>query len=265
MPMTEPIYNTGAVGYDEFFGQVTRLYIPALLQAVRLRGGQSVLDVATGTGIAAEAAQAAVGPTGQVTGGDVSPNMLDIARARLADLPVRFQHFDAHDLPFAGGSFDAVICQLGLMFFDDPVRALSEFRRVLRPGGRVAVSVNSTPERSLFLRVGAVIAKYVPAKAEMFTRPFSIHDASRLHAMFDEAGFQEISVRTETREIGFASFDDYFSGIERGATISGQEYVLLPEELRHHVRQDVRRGLGLSSEDQAFTIEMELLIGSGCP
>ena len=83
--MTQPVYNTGAVGYDEFFGQVTRLYIPALLEAGRLRDGQTVLDVATGTGIAAEAALAVVGPSGSVIGGDVSLNMLDVARKRLAN------------------------------------------------------------------------------------------------------------------------------------------------------------------------------------
>jgi SAM-dependent methyltransferase len=196
--MSESIYNIGAIGYDEFFGQVTRL-----------------------------------------------------------------EHFDAHDLPFADGSFDAVICQLGLMFFDDPVRALREFRRVLRSGGRAAVSVNSTPERSLFLRVGAVIARHVPAKAEIFTRPFSIRDAGRLHGLFDNAGFQEIRVSKETRGISFASFDDYFGAIEKGATISGQEYVLLSEQLSHRVREDVRRGLPVPNDDGAFTIEMDLLIGSG--
>ena len=95
--MTQPVYNTGAVGYDEFFGQVTRLYIPALLEAGRLREGQTVLDVATGTGIAAEAALAVVGPSGSVIGGDVSLNMLDVARKRLANLPVRLEQFDAHD------------------------------------------------------------------------------------------------------------------------------------------------------------------------
>jgi ubiquinone/menaquinone biosynthesis C-methylase UbiE len=261
--MTEPVYNTGAIGYDEFFGQVTRLYIPALLDAARVRAGQSVLDVATGTGAAAEAALAVVGSSGSVIGGDVSPNMLEIARTRLANLPVRLEQFDAHGLPFADGTFDAVICQLGLMFFDDPARALREFHRVLRPGGRAAASINSTPERSLFLRVGAAIARHVTEKAEIFARPFSLRDADRLHLLFDSAGFREIQVADEIRKIGFASFDDYFSGIEQGATISGQEYVRLLEETRRLVREDVRHGLPAPDANGAFTIEMQLLIGSG--
>jgi ubiquinone/menaquinone biosynthesis C-methylase UbiE len=76
--MTGAIYNTGAIGYDEFFGQVTRLFILALMETAQLREGQAVLDVATGTGVAAEGA-VAVGPSGSVIGGDVSPNMLDVA------------------------------------------------------------------------------------------------------------------------------------------------------------------------------------------
>jgi SAM-dependent methyltransferase len=69
--------------------------------------------VATGTGIAAQAVLAFVGRSGSVIGGDVSPNMLDVARNRLANLPVPLEHFDARNLPFADGSFDAVICSLG--------------------------------------------------------------------------------------------------------------------------------------------------------
>ena len=260
--MSEPLYNTGAVGYDAFFGQVTRSFLPALLQAARLQTGQRILDVATGIGAAAGAAAAIVGPSGSVVAGDVSPHMLAIAGQNLQGLPVTLQPFDAHALPFPDGSFDAVLCQLGLMFFDDPARALREFLRVLRPGGFAAVSVNSTPERSLFLRVGVAIADRVPARSEMFRRPFSIRDAGRLRTLFDSADFQTTSILSEARKIRFASFDDYFSGIEKGATVSGQEYLLLPEDVRRDVREAVRRGLPQSGSGP-FEIEMEVLIGSG--
>jgi ubiquinone/menaquinone biosynthesis C-methylase UbiE len=158
-------------------GRVTCSYLPALLQAAHIHAGQSVLDIATGTGAAAEATAAIVGPSGSVVAGDVSPYMLSIARQKLQDLPVTLHLLDAHDLPFPDGCFDAVLCQLGLMFFADPERALKEFLRVLRPDGYAAASVNSTSERSLYLRVGVAIADHVQAKSEMFRRPFSIRDA----------------------------------------------------------------------------------------
>lgn len=261
--MSEPFYRTAAVGYDAFFGQITRSSLPALLKAGHIRSGHRVLDVATGTGAAAEAAAAIVGPSGSVVGGDVSPDMLAIAQQNLRGLPITLQPFDAHDLPFPDDSFDTVLCQLGLMFFADPARALKEFLRVLRPGGYAAVSVNSTPEHSLFLRVGVVIADHVPAKAEMFWRPFSIRSPERLRMLFDSAGFRASLVQNDIRKVQFASFDDYFSGIAQGATLSGQEYVLLPEDIRDAVREAVRRGLPQSSGGGPFEIETGILIGSG--
>src|SRR5262249_6345385 len=68
---------------------------------------------------------------------------------------------------------DAVVCNLGLMFFPEPARGLSEFRRVLRPSGRAAVSVNTVPERSYNHQINVILTRYVPGLAEAVTRTFS--------------------------------------------------------------------------------------------
>ncbi|ESX77871.1 MULTISPECIES: hypothetical protein [unclassified Mesorhizobium] len=149
------------------------------------------------------------------------------------------------------------------MFFSDQLGALSEFRRVLRPNGWTAVSVTTTPERSLFARIGAVIARYAPEKAEKLNRFFSIPDATCLHSLLHRAGFRKIDVQLETWPIKFSSFDDYFSGIAKGATLSGQEYVQLPPDMKHIVREEVWRGLASPSPGEPLTIEMDVLIGSG--
>jgi ubiquinone/menaquinone biosynthesis C-methylase UbiE len=260
--MVEPIYAGGSKGYDELMARATQLFIPALLRAAHIDLGQLVLDVATGTGAAARAVVDVVGPSGSVVAGDISPPMLEAARRNL--LPVRLETFDGQALPYGDNRFDAVICQLGLMLFDDPARGLSEFHRVLRKGGWTAVSVTTTAERSLFARIGAVITRHAPERAEKLNRFFSIPTAERLRSLMGGAGFRKVETQTISRGIEFASFDAYFSGIEKGATLSGQEFVQLPPNLQRRVRDEVWNGLGAPEDGQPFVIEMEVLIGCGC-
>ncbi|WP_348643352.1 class I SAM-dependent methyltransferase [Rhizobium laguerreae] len=262
-PMAEPIYAGASEGYDELFARATQLFIPSLLRAAHIESGQTVLDVATGTGAAARAAMDVVGSSGSVIAGDASPTMLEAARRNLKELPVRLEILDGQELPYPDNRFDAVICQLGLMFFNDPARGLSEFYRVLRNGRWAAVSVTTTAERSLFARIGAVIARHAPEKAEKLNRFFSIPTTERLRSLMGGAGFREVEIQTESREIEFASFDGYFSGIEKGATLSGQEFVQLSPSVQRRVRDEVRDSLGVPDDGRRLVIEMEVLIGSG--
>ncbi|MFZ1207260.1 MAG: methyltransferase domain-containing protein, partial [Pseudolabrys sp.] len=138
--------NEAAAGYDRAFARVTTHFVPFLLRAAHVAPGMRVLDVATGTGLAAEAALQVVGATGHVTAADLSSAMVAKARQRLGNAAnVSLAVEDGQALSFSNESFDAVMCSLGLMFFPDPARGLAEFHRVLRPGGRAAVSVNTVP------------------------------------------------------------------------------------------------------------------------
>src|ERR1700741_3443175 len=133
--MEELVFERQAAAeYDRAFGHVTRYFMPFVLRAARIARGMRVLDIAAGTGLSAEAALAAVGPTGHVTAADVSPAMVEKARERFGKAPnASVSVEDGQALSFSDGSFDAALCNLGLMFFPDPVRGLSEFRRALRP------------------------------------------------------------------------------------------------------------------------------------
>lgn len=261
--MTETLYVGGATGYDEMFARVTQAFIPALLAAARTTPGQRILDVATGTGAAARAARDSVGPEGEVLAGDISVTMLDVARRNAENSGIRFDQFDGHKLPYPEAYFDRVICQLGLAFFDDPGGGLAEFRRVLKPGGRAAVIVNSTPERSLFTRIGTVIGQHVPERAEQLNRYASIRTSGRLRELLTAAGFLDLEVVTDTRSFSFESFDHYFSGTEAGAGISGQAYVQLPGEVRRAVREAMRLSFPDGGSRKPFVVDMEVLVGSG--
>ncbi len=254
--------DEAATAYDRAVAHVSAHFLPFLLRAGRLEPGQRVLDAATGTGIAAEAALAVVGPGGHVTAADISQAMVDRARQRLAGSPnTSVVVEDGQSLSFDDGSFDAVVCSFGLMFFPDPARGLSEFHRVLRPGGRAAVSVLTTPERSYNGRINVVIARRVPSLAEATARTFSIGDEARLRSLFDGAGFRDVETTTEAHRFVFPSFEAYFEPFERGGGSSGQAYVALPEAERRAVREEVRCNFG--DTGGSIGIDVEFRFASG--
>jgi ubiquinone/menaquinone biosynthesis C-methylase UbiE len=199
-----------AAEFDRAFAHVTRYFMPFLLRAAGVTDGMRVLDIATGTGLSAEAALGAVGPAGHVTAADISLEMASVARGRLGDASNTFVTVeDGQALSFPDGSFDVVLCNLGLMFFPDPVRGLSEFRRVLRPGGRAAVSVNTVVERSYNHQINVMIARHVPSLADAVTRTFALGDGPRLQSLFVEAGFVEVDTHTVKHTFILPSFDAY--------------------------------------------------------
>lgn len=254
--------DAAAAGYDRTVGHMTRHFLPPLLHAARLAAGMRVLDIATGTGIAAEPAARIVGPSGHVVAADVSPAMVDRARGRLGGLTnVSFAVEDGEHLTLGSASFDAVLCNMGLMYFPDPERGLAEFHRVLRPGGRAAISVNTTAERSMISRVLVIIGRHVPSKAAEAARMFSLGDEAHLRALFEAAGFAEVETTTETLRIEFPSFDAYFGGVEQGAGNTGQEYVALPETVRRTVREEARQDLADTGGPVAVEVEVRVAGG----
>lgn len=143
--------------------------------AVRVSGaaaGERVLDCATGTGDLALAFKRAVGPSGSVVGTDFCAEMLAHApaKAQKAGLPVHFEVADAMALPFEARQFDVASIAFGIRNVDDPAKALSEFARVLRPGGRVVVLEFGQPS-GLFGAVFRAYSRFVmPAIGQLLTR-----------------------------------------------------------------------------------------------
>lgn len=261
--VTKLSFDSGASGWDRFSTRFSALYVPALLAAAHIKEGQRVLDVATGTGPSAVEAAAVVGQSGLVLATDISLPMLQKGKPNVKHLPVSLVAMDAETLACGDSTFDAVICHLGLMFFPNLERGLAEFRRVLRPGACTAVSVTTTPERSVYGRVFVAARRFLPAGRDVMGWNFALSDPQGLETLISGAGFREVSVTHEIRAIPFGSREDYWAMMEAGGGLSGATYLALSPENRQVVRDEVDRVLLPSRSDGPFEVESEVLIGCG--
>ncbi len=189
-----PAWNRWGSNLEQWLGQATEV----MLDLAGVGPGAHVLDVAAGTGGQAIAAARRVGPHGRVLATDIAPAILAFAEAnaraaRLANLAVRVM--DGEDLRVDAGHFDAVISRVGLIYFPNQQRALTGIRRALRPGGRFAAVVYSTPDRNPFFSIPVSVIRArakLPAPAPGQPGPFSLGAPGVAESALREAGFTDV-------------------------------------------------------------------------
>lgn len=215
-----------------------------LLERARPQPGERVLDLACGTGAVAREAVKRVSPSGSVVGVDVSPDMLRVAHEVVGtdNGRIEWQQASAESLPLPDASFDLALCQQGVQFFPDKQGALRELRRVLKPGGRVALSVwrgiehNPVPEalsRAANGRLGAAI---------LFT--FGLAENGALARMLEEAGFDGVSVEAVEKTIRFPSADEFVDNVVRAAAGAITELRAMSDRDRAELAAAVRDEVG---------------------
>ena len=195
------------------------------------RRGERVLELACGPGGLGLAAAARVAPGGEVVLSDVAAEMTEIAAARAGELGLANVSTRVLDLERIGEpdeAYDVVLCREGLMFVPDPARAAHEIRRVLRPGGRVAVAVWAARERNPWLglvldAVAAQLDRPVPPPG--VPGPFSLADSDELEALLAAAGLTDVAVGEVPVPLRAASFEEWWM---RTAALAGPLAAILP-------------------------------------
>jgi len=190
---------------DELAELAERFNVP-LIQAAKIKAGQSVIDLATGAGEPALSVAKAIAPDGRLTATDLVPEMIAAAERRAAVLEITnidFKVADMTALPFDDDSFDRAICRFGIMFVPEPERATREVARVLKPGGRVAYMVwGPRMDTTMFaVFVGAVDAVFGADDPLIdMERPFQLSAKGALAAAMQAGGLREV----EERELRFS-------------------------------------------------------------
>jgi SAM-dependent methyltransferase len=218
---------------------VPRMFEPwarELLGELAVEAGEAVLDVACGPGTVTRLAAALSGPTGRVTGCDLSPAMLTIAKSRepVADsAPIDYGEAPADCLPVPDESFDVAACQQGLQFFPDRLTALAEMRRALRPGGRMGIAVWKRIEECPPFAVLSEAIRRV-AGGELADRyaggPWGLPLADDLRTLLERAGFQDVRVEDRVLPVTFEGGPAQLAATLAAAGVASELEALSPQD-----------------------------------
>jgi len=237
-----------APGWERWRAQLEEALTPVrkwLITELAPRPGDTVLELSAGPGDTGFAAAAIVGERGRLISTDFSPDMVEVARRRGAELGlenVDYRVVDAERIELDADSVDGVLCQSGYMLMADPAAALSETRRVLRAGGRLALSVWGAPERNPWAAIGGrflVERGHMPPPKPGAPGIFSMASVERTRALLEGAGFTAVRMEDMPVRWAFRNLDEYEIWVTEVAGAFAMVVRGLPEDERKALKSQL--------------------------
>jgi ubiquinone/menaquinone biosynthesis C-methylase UbiE len=211
--------------YDQGLGPIIFVdYSADMARRVAACKPGRVLEIAAGTGIVTRVLRDVLPATAHLTATDLNPPMLEIARAKFRDgEAVDFKPADAMALPFADGSFDAVVCQFGVMFYPDKDKSYREALRVLSPGGHYLFSIWDSHHYNPFGRIThQVAARFFPVDPPQFMNVPFAYAFEPIKQSLIEAGFADITAAVVRREKEIPDAARFARGLVYGSPLIDQ-------------------------------------------
>jgi len=236
------VSENAAVIYDKFYlPAYFEEWPPHIINAAHIQRGQRVVDVACGTGVLTLAILDRVGPEGVTVGIDNNEGMLNVAMGKTQE--IEWRHASAEALPFDENSFDSVVCQFGLMYFEDQQVALKEMMRVLRPGGNLAVSVWDKLENSPGQAAEIKLWQRLFGDEFADNVPYNLGDIKVLKKLFNDAGIIDVGIQTYKGTAQFPSIKTWiYAGVKgwvQDDLIDEKQYKLLLKEAERDLSEFV--------------------------
>ena len=265
------VWEAMAPGWDArhaYFEEEARPVTDRMLERLDPSRGDTILDVAAGTGVVGFSAAGMVGETGRVIISDFADAMVDSAAKRAEQLGfenVECRVLDAEQLDLPDDSIDGVVCRWGYMLMADPAAALRETRRVLRPGGRAACAVFSGPEENPWAALPSSVLQqqgHIPPPEPGMPGILALADRERLRRLFTQAGFADPDVEGVPFDLRFAGIDDYWGFLTGVAGAIAMVLNRLSEDDQERVRDELAARLGQVGESHPFELTAKSLVVS---
>ena len=235
-----------------------------MLTLAALREGERVLDIACGTGLVTFRAAEAVGPSGRVVATDISEKMVThtaIEAARRGLTHVECARMGAEQLDFPDGSYDAVLCALGLMYVPDVASAMAEMRRVLAPGrGRAAVAVWGQRSRCGWAEIFPIVEARV--NSDVCPMFFNLGTGDSLSECLRHAGFGDIDVERISTELAYDSASAAADAAFAGGPVA-MAYSRFDEQTREDARADYIASISAYRHGDGYRIPGEFVVARG--
>jgi SAM-dependent methyltransferase len=247
--------TSAAEAFEKFliptiFGPWSRM----LVDTVSPAKGDRILDVACGTGAAARHAAELVSPDGYVAALDINTGMIVHGRSLDTDEAIDWRLGSVMELPFETDSFDAIVCNQGLQFFPDRDAALAEMRRVLKPGGKLAIGLYAFIEYCPgHCAVERSLSRY-DIDLDGIRRPYSMGDPKALGDALEGAGFRDVAVVRRMLESHFDSAPAFVESLAAGGPSARKALEQLDEAQMDAVIAEVTEALAEFVDDDGLTI-----------
>lgn len=227
-----------------------------------------VLDLAAGFGDTGFLAAQRVGDSGRIITSDFSPSMLEGAKRRADELGItnaEFRILEAENMDLADVSIDGALCRWGLMLMLDPSSALSETRRVLRPGGRFAFAVWGAPEANPWITLPGMV---MVTRGLLDMPPpdapggiFSMADPARVNGLVRGAGFEDLEFEELDVTWNYANFDEIWEMV-KGAGPIGEKIGGMTQEEQAPVKQAMRDAFQTFEEEERYVLRGRTLVAA---
>ena len=231
-----------------------------LVERANPQPGQTVLDIAAGTGDLGFHVAGRVGNDGRVISTDFAPEMVDVARRQSEARGLKnVEHrvLDAENMDLDDASVDGVVCRFGYMLMADPAAALKETRRVLKGGGPLAFAVWGTPDRNPWASVpGMTIVQlgHMPPPEPGAPGIFAMGNPGRIRELVTGAGFGEPELEEIAFEFRFEDFDDLWEMLVRLSGAMAGAINALPDDERQATRAAIEQNVSpYRNEDGSYT------------